>query len=248
MGLFKRKQEMSLDTLQLSLPEGFGPAEGSLTEIDIVGESNYQKHITAISELVGRDPFPIRLVPEPSNRYDPNAVAVFAGGACVGYIRRDTAEAWQKKALEARSRSEVLTGTAVIRTANGGMYGVFGKIHRPPNLAIVSSVEPAKATPAKIKRALESLEDAIDADPATKSQRKSQINKALKAGSLLYAHVASFDPSDEKQNPALVEVCRDFIIDIDAAADTPLESGVPEEVMNNFLDEWHYQTGSSRNE
>jgi hypothetical protein len=186
-------------------------------------------------------------VPEPSNRYDANAVAVFAGGACVGYIRRDTAEAWQKKALDARSRREILTGTAVIRTANGGMYGVFGKIHRPPNVALVAGVESVRATQAKINRALASLEDCADAEVTTKSQRKSQIAKALKAGTLLYAHVLSFGSEDEQQNPALIEICRDFILALDASADTPMDSEVPEEVINTFLDDWHFQTGSSRN-
>ncbi len=246
MGFFKRKSELSLESLQPPIREGWTASAGPLIEIQIVGESNYQKHIVAISELVGRDKFAIYLVPEPSNKYDKNAVAVFAGGACIGYIRRDSAAYWQQKVLEGHQRQELLVGTAVVRSASGHMYGVFGDIHHPLNPALLASIEPARLTPAKIKRAIGSLEDAFVADPQTTSQRKSQVNKALKVATALYAHVISFDPQDENHNPALVEECKEFLITLDASFGETPESGGPEALMDRFLEDWHFLTGSSR--
>jgi hypothetical protein len=246
MGFFKRKSELSLESLQPPIREGWTASAGPLIEIQIVGESNYQKHIVAISGLVGRDKFAIYLVPEPSNKYDKNAVAVFAGGACVGYIKRDSAAYWQQKALEARQRQELLVGTAVVRSASGDMYGVFGDIHHPLNPALLASIEPARLTPAKIKRAIGSLEDAFVVNPETNSQRKSQVNKALRSATALYAHVISFDPQDEDYNPALVEECKDFVVKVDASFGETPESGGPEALIDSFLDEWHFLTGSTR--
>ncbi len=246
MGFFKRKSGLTLESLQPPIREGWTGSDGPLIEIEIVGESNYQKHIVAISELVGRDKFAIHLVPEPSNKYDKNAVAVFAGGACVGYIKRDSAAYWQQKALEARQRQELLVGTAVVRSASGGIYGVFGDIRHPLNPALLASIGPARLTPAKIQRALGSLEDALGASPETKSQRKSQVNKALKAAAALYAHVKSFESDDEQHNPALIEVCEEFIVKIDASLAEPPETGEPESRIDDFLEEWHFLTGSSR--
>ena len=246
VGFFKRKPTLTTEDLKLLLPDGFRQANGPMYEIEIVGESNYQKHITAIFNLVGRDSFTITLRPEPANRYDSNAVAVLAAGECVGYIKRDSAESWQKTALAAKSRKELLTGTAVIRSANGDIYGVFGSIYRPLNPKTVEGIESVRLTPAKIKRSLESLEAAAEAEISTKSQHKAQITKALKAGSALYAHVLSFEPNDEAHNPALLEISRNFIMNLDASADTPPQSGGTYSVIDSFLEEWFFQTGSSR--
>jgi hypothetical protein len=60
--------------------------------VNVVGESNYQP---AIREACGWEPGTdthfecfAELVPEPTNRYDPNAVRVDLNGACVGYLSR----------------------------------------------------------------------------------------------------------------------------------------------------------------
>ncbi len=246
MRFSKRKRDLTIERLQPPVREGWHFSEGPLVEIEIVGESNYQKHIAAITELVGRDKFAIYLVPEPSNKYDKNAVAVFAGGACVGYIKRCSAEYWQQKALDARQRQEFLVGSAVVRSASGDMYGVFGSIRHPNNHALLANIEPARSTPAKLQRALGTLEDALEAEPETKGQRKSQINKAFKSATALYAHVTSFDATDEHYNPALVEICREFLMNIDASAGASPDSEGPENLIDSFLDDWHFQTGSSR--
>jgi len=60
--------------------------------VNVVGESNYQP---TIREACGWEPGTdthfecfAELVPEPTNRYDPNAVRVDINGACVGYLSR----------------------------------------------------------------------------------------------------------------------------------------------------------------
>jgi collagen type III alpha len=63
---------------------------------EVVGESNYAKEIRA---LFGRDLDPYgseimvqaQLIPEPTNRFDPNAVKVICSGWTVGYLPKDQA-------------------------------------------------------------------------------------------------------------------------------------------------------------
>lgn len=66
----------------------------------IVGESHYQDQLRAIA--AGRTAkgesveFRVVLIPEPTNRYDPNAVAIYAvDGGIVGYLSREDAEEYQ---------------------------------------------------------------------------------------------------------------------------------------------------------
>ena len=67
----------------------------------IVGESHYQEQLSSIA--AGRTAkgerveFRVVLVPEPSNKYDPNAVAVYAAdGGIVGHLPREDAEEYQR--------------------------------------------------------------------------------------------------------------------------------------------------------
>lgn len=60
--------------------------------INVVGESNYQP---AIRKACGWTPGTdtrfecfAEVVPEPTNRYDPNAIRIDIDGACVGYLSR----------------------------------------------------------------------------------------------------------------------------------------------------------------
>ncbi|HST68991.1 MAG TPA: HIRAN domain-containing protein [Solirubrobacterales bacterium] len=63
--------------------------------VDVVGESNYQAAIRkACDWKPGTDTrfeCMAELVPEPTNRYDPNAIMVQISGACVGYLSRGDA-------------------------------------------------------------------------------------------------------------------------------------------------------------
>ncbi len=71
--------------------------------LEVVGESHYQEALWRI--VGGRNPDPVRhethavLVPDPSNRYDPNAIEVRVDGTLVGYLSRDDAAAYRPGVL-----------------------------------------------------------------------------------------------------------------------------------------------------
>ena len=105
----------------------FRPAPGQEVPIRIVGEASYQPHIIQISRR-HRGHFGILLRPEPSNRYDRNAVAVLVDGGVVGYLPRELAARWQPAILAAESEGFAVTGTARIYggTPEKPHLGVFG--------------------------------------------------------------------------------------------------------------------------
>lgn len=70
--------------------------------LEIVGESNYQDALLAISGGRTSDG-PVKphghlalLWPEPKNRYDPNAVSIRIEGRVVGYLSREEAVRWSR--------------------------------------------------------------------------------------------------------------------------------------------------------
>lgn len=88
--------------------------------INVVGESNYQP---AIRKACGWEPGTdthfecfAELVPEPTNRYDPNAVRVDIDGACVGYLSRVDAVELGSAIKEALSGH----GSGLVRAAIAG--------------------------------------------------------------------------------------------------------------------------------
>jgi HIRAN domain len=96
--LFGERSEQDLATGSASPHTWLQPYSFRATgyEVQVVGESNYQDVLEAVSG--GRTPDGARvplvtaaLVREPRNRYDRNAVRVDVGGRCVGYIPRDLA-------------------------------------------------------------------------------------------------------------------------------------------------------------
>lgn len=96
---------------------------------DIVGESHYQRSLEAIcggKTPEGREHYCIaRLVPEPHNPHDRNAIAVYINSAKAGYISRQLAPRMSKS-----MNGQVVTVDAVIvggwRCGNGdeGHFGV----------------------------------------------------------------------------------------------------------------------------
>ena len=87
----KSSSEMTLSAEEISCGD---------FHLEIVGESNYQDELQRIAagrtEKRERVEFKVVLVPEPDNRYDKNAVAVYAvGGGVVGYLSRELAEEYQ---------------------------------------------------------------------------------------------------------------------------------------------------------
>jgi HIRAN domain len=246
VGLFGRKPSLNPEQLEIAIPNDHSLAQGFSVEIEIVGESFYQDHIRALAKIVGNGRFPIRLIAEPANKYDKNAVAVSTNFATVGHLSRQTAKLWQPIVLAASSRKEIIVGAALARSQSGTNYGVFGTVTRPFNMAVLSDVQPSSQTSSKIEKALAILEDALDADPETIAQRRSQVAKALKAGKTLYAHVLSFDEQDDRHNPALIGICRQYLLDVEATSETSAESHQTEDVIDTFLEDWHFQTGTTR--
>jgi uncharacterized protein len=98
------------------------PADVTLsgdTEIEVVGESKYQD---ALLELTGgrrhyagvRLHTAARLLPEPENAADPNAIAVTVGGQRVGYLSRADAERYRDAISAAIQRSGQASCSATI--------------------------------------------------------------------------------------------------------------------------------------
>jgi hypothetical protein len=91
--------------------------------VQVVGESNYQDtllQLSALFETVGRieRTFVVKLVPEPDNPFDPNAVAVMTeGDAKVGYLSRAVAKSYQK---HLREQKEVVTCPAKLTGGEPG--------------------------------------------------------------------------------------------------------------------------------
>lgn len=100
--------------------------------VNVVGESNYQP---AIRKACGWEPGTdthfecfAELVPEPTNRYDSNAVRVDIDGACVGYLSRADAVELGPAINEALAEHgsglvrAVIAGRAVGETDNLGVF------------------------------------------------------------------------------------------------------------------------------
>jgi hypothetical protein len=63
----------------------------------VAGESHYQANIRRVA-AVGK---PVQLIPEPTNKYDRNAVRIDVDGLTIGYIPRDIARVAQDDEWEA---------------------------------------------------------------------------------------------------------------------------------------------------
>ncbi|SEH16317.1 HIRAN domain-containing protein [Thermoleophilum album] len=102
--------------------------------VEVVGESRYQEALEAIAggrTEEGADLETVALlVPEPTNRYDPNAVQVMIDGKVVGYLSRENAEVLQPRILEMvrRTRRAVACRARVVGGWNRGRgdRGHFG--------------------------------------------------------------------------------------------------------------------------
>jgi hypothetical protein len=88
-------------------PEAVKPAGTSFSTfggphgcVDVVGESFYQDTLRALEAIEGDRPFTVRLVPEPDNPQDPNAVAVVTdANAIVGHLSRAVAKSYHQALL-----------------------------------------------------------------------------------------------------------------------------------------------------
>lgn len=87
-------------------------------DLPIVGESNYQDALSRICGGHTRDGHQLhtraRLVPDPSNRYDQNAIRVDIDGQTVGYLKREHAARYTKRLMEEGLTGEVLDVRAYV--------------------------------------------------------------------------------------------------------------------------------------
>ena len=103
------------------------------SRVDVVGEGTYQQ---ALSRLVGGkckdgwdEEVRARLVREPGNKYDRNAVKVEVDGALVGYLCRADAKAYQQALREVEKANAIAVCEARIVggwSRPGGDEGFFG--------------------------------------------------------------------------------------------------------------------------
>lgn len=101
--------------------------------IEVVGESKYQRTIQAIAGPRSHEGHEIHtqatLVPEPNNRYDENAICVKIDGKRVGYLDRETAIEWRDHLAAQGLPIATYRAPAVIRGGwdrGGNDQGHFG--------------------------------------------------------------------------------------------------------------------------
>ncbi len=109
-------------------------------DVEVVGESAHQDDLLALTG--GRRRFGgvevstvARLVPDPGNAVDPEAVAVFIEGRPVGWLRRDDARRYHARIDALREAGEAATCVALIRGGwdrGGDDLGRFGVVLRLP--------------------------------------------------------------------------------------------------------------------
>ena len=99
---------------------------------EIVGEASYQDELRRIAdgrtERGERVEFRAVLVPEPENRYDKNAVAVFAeGGGVVGYLDRE---------LAAQRQADIIAHIRNNKSHPCCMAAMFGGLGEKPSIGV----------------------------------------------------------------------------------------------------------------
>ena len=80
----------------LGLPRGRFAQLPQENYMRVAGESHYQETLSRLRARCrpgreGRPSFPVALIPEPNNPYDPHAIAVVSAAGHVGYLPREDA-------------------------------------------------------------------------------------------------------------------------------------------------------------
>jgi collagen type III alpha len=142
MGLLGRLLGRSEPTVTPHSPTVRLPAKGYA--VGVAGESQYRSAIERVSGGPSRDGVEwdcvARLVPEPTNPYDTEAVAIFIDDEKVGYLSREAARAYGPTAKALAGRGLVGDTEAVIRggwnrsTRDKGDYGITLTIAAPDEL------------------------------------------------------------------------------------------------------------------
>lgn len=135
-------------------PIAYRPPGNLWASTDVMGESHYKR---AIGKALGRlrdgedreVEVDAALVPEPKNRYDPNAIAIHIGGEVVGYLSREDAAVWSPVVLRVTAAGGILSPKARVwgRHDPDDREGLFCSVRLAlpqPNLAA-----PLNATPSR---------------------------------------------------------------------------------------------------
>jgi len=100
-------------------------------DLEIVGESNYQKHLKRIcggyTEEGHRKKVIAELHHEDDNPYDKKAVRVEIDGGTVGYLSREDARLYRKRVKKTGHEGIIITCNAKI--IGGKKTGLFSKTH-----------------------------------------------------------------------------------------------------------------------
>ena len=216
MGFFKKvfaSKEIVVDPEDLTLPEEIPTDKPGLTlnkakgqqqvDIDIVGESFRAANVAAVAKAAEGKRFDIYLLNEPTNQYDKNAVAVFAGNLHVGYIGKPANKQWFKWVNEALARRELLWGTAKAVSREGtANTGIFGSIYMPKAGQDAEALIPQKMTDAQLTKAIEKVITLFNAcdEPETVAQLKSLCKKAVGVATPLAAHAKWVEENPEGQD------------------------------------------------
>jgi HIRAN domain-containing protein len=135
----------AVPVLEWRLHEGY-------EDLEVVGEASYQNALwrlcgRALGEQVRHDVIAV-LIPEPSNLYDPNAIAVVVDGYLVGYLPRQTAAAF------GAGLRHLMTLTGAHVALRGVIVGGGIRQDGPGRLGVWLSHEPAAfgIAPAKPSR------------------------------------------------------------------------------------------------
>lgn len=140
MGLLRRLMG------QPDAPQSVAPSEVSVTlfdgeeRLEVKGESFNQESLHRVVSNLGRE-VPAILVPEPDNRYDPNAVSVWVGGLQVGHLAREDAAIYQSpitKLMRKHGTPVAVTGRIFGGKADKPTLGIW-LFHDPAEFGLASS-------------------------------------------------------------------------------------------------------------
>ncbi len=159
-------------------------------DIEIVGESFYKANVLGVAKAAQGADFKIFLLPEPTNKYDKQAVSVRAGGVHVGYIKSPFNKHWFKWVNKAANEGEFLWGNAeAISKRGSNNIGIFGYIYMSRQTPEWGGLEPKKMTDAALAKIADKINNLIDSgDDQTIGQVRALSKRAVKAVTPLVCH------------------------------------------------------------
>lgn len=108
--------------------------------LEVVGEASYQPELERLAggrtDQSARVPVVATLATEPTNRHDPNAVAILVAGCVVGYLSREQAVRYKPLIANLEAEDRIPTCSAVIvggwsRPGDHGHFGIYLHLAEP---------------------------------------------------------------------------------------------------------------------